>query len=88
MVFNATSNNISDILWQTVLLVEETLSTRRKPLKNLITQCCIEYTLQREGFKFTTLVVIGTDCIGSCKSNYVMITATTAPCLIQEICLT
>jgi hypothetical protein len=22
------------------------------------------------GFEFTTLVVIGTDCIGSCKSNY------------------
>jgi hypothetical protein len=27
----------------------------------------------------TTLVVIGTDCIGSCKSNYNTITATTAP---------
>ena len=25
--------------------------------------------LTREGFKLTTLVVIGTDCIGSCKSN-------------------
>jgi hypothetical protein len=28
----------------------------------------------RVGFKLTTLVVIGTDCIGSCKSNYHMIT--------------
>ena len=28
------------------------------------------------GFALTTLVVIGTDCIGSCKSNYLMITAT------------
>jgi hypothetical protein len=28
-------------------------------------------------FELTTLVVIGTDCIGSCKSNYHMITATT-----------
>ena len=27
----------------------------------------------------TTLVVIGSDCIGSCKSNYHTITATTAP---------
>ena len=26
------------------------------------------------GFKLTTLVVIGTDCIGSCKSNYHMMT--------------
>jgi hypothetical protein len=29
-------------------------------------------------FKLTTLVVIGTACIGSCKSNYHKITATTA----------
>jgi hypothetical protein len=30
-------------------------------------------------FKLTTSVVIGTDCIGSCKSNYHTITVTTAP---------
>ena len=30
-------------------------------------------------FEFTTLVVIGTDCTGSCKSNYHTITTTTAP---------
>ena len=30
-------------------------------------------------FEFTTLVVIGTDCIGSCKSNYYAIKTTTAP---------
>jgi len=35
------------------------------------------------GFELTTLVVIGTDCIGSYKSNYHTITATTAPALIQ-----
>ena len=29
------------------------------------------------GFKLTLLVVIGPDCIGSCKSNYHMITTTT-----------
>jgi hypothetical protein len=32
----------------------------------------------RVGFKLTTLVVIGTDCIDSCKSNYHTITTTTA----------
>jgi hypothetical protein len=32
-----------------------------------------------DGFKLTTLVVIGTDCIGSYKSNYNTITTTTAP---------
>ena len=31
------------------------------------------------GFELTTLVVIGTDCIGSCKFNYHMITTTMAP---------
>ena len=31
------------------------------------------------GFEPTTLVVIGTDCIDSCKSNYHTIVTTTAP---------
>ena len=30
------------------------------------------------GFKLTTLVVVSTDCTGSCKSNYHMITTTTS----------
>ena len=30
-------------------------------------------------FEPTTSVIIGTDCIGSCKSNYHVITDTTAP---------
>ena len=38
-----------------------------------------EYTSPWTGFKLTTLVVIGTDCTGSCKSNYHTITTTTAP---------
>ena len=32
------------------------------------------------GFKLTTLVVIGTNCIGSCKSNYHTITTTPNIC--------
>ena len=31
-------------------------------------------------FELTALVVIGTDCIDSCKSNYHTITTTTVPC--------
>ena len=31
------------------------------------------------GFELTTLVVIGTDCIGSCLSNHITITTTMAP---------
>jgi hypothetical protein len=37
------------------------------------------YTSLWMGFELTTSVVIGTDCIGSCKFNYHTITATTAP---------
>jgi hypothetical protein len=38
----------------------------------------ILYTLPWSRFKLTTSVVIGTDCICSCKSNYHTITARTA----------
>ena len=60
-------------------------STRRKSLtfpKSLIyfiSLCCIEYTSSWTGFELATLVVIGTDCTGSCKSNHHTITTTTAP---------
>ena len=37
------------------------------------------YTSHWSRFELTTSVVIGADCIGSCKSNYHTITATTAP---------
>ena len=40
---------------------------------------CIKYTFPWTGFELPTLVVIGTDCIGNCKSNYHTITTTTAP---------
>jgi hypothetical protein len=40
-------------------------------------------------FELTISVVIGTDCIGSCKSNYHTIKATTAPeiCFVPCVCL-
>jgi hypothetical protein len=38
------------------------------------------YTSPWSRFELITSVVIGTDCIGSCKSNYHTITATTTPC--------
>ena len=37
--------------------------------------------LARAGCKRSTSVVIGNDCVGSCKSNYHAIMATTAPLL-------
>ena len=42
-------------------------------------QFCIEYTSPWTGFELTTSVVIGADCIGSCKSNYHTIMTTTVP---------
>jgi hypothetical protein len=36
-------------------------------------------------FELTTSVVIGTDSIGNCKSNYYAITSTTVPHLLFEI---
>jgi len=37
---------------------------------NLITLCCIEYSSAWARFERITVVVIGTDCKCSCKSNY------------------
>ena len=60
-------------------------STWRKPptchksLTNFITWCCIEYTSPWSRFEITTLVVIGNDCMGSCKSNYYTTKTTMAP---------
>ena len=45
---------------------------------------CIEYTSPRPKFEFTTLVVINTDCIGYCKSNYHTITTTTGVLLYNR----
>jgi hypothetical protein len=48
--------------------------TFRKLLTNFIAQCYIEYTSPWTRFDLTALVVIRTDCAGSCKSNYYTIT--------------
>ena len=79
-VFNATFNNISVISWQSVLLVEEIGVPKENhwPVaSNWQTLSCnvVSSTLHHEQvFKFTTLVVIDTDCIVSCISNYHTIT--------------
>ena len=83
MVFNATFNKISVISWRLVLLVgtkpedpEKTidLSHITDKLHHIIV-----YTSLWSRFELTTSVVICTDCIGSCISNYHTITATTVP---------
>jgi hypothetical protein len=78
---NATFKNISVISWRSVLLVDET----GVPGEHHRPAACHWQTLSRNvlhlawaGFELTTSVVLGTDCLGSCKSNYHMITATTS----------
>ena len=82
VVLNTIFNNISVISLRSVFLMEENRSTRRKP-----PTCCksrdklyhrrIEYTSPWTRFDLKTLVVIGTDYIGSYKSNYHTIMTTT-----------
>ena len=81
IVFNATFNNISVISWL-ALLVKETggPGENHQPVASYWQLYHILlYTSHWSRFERTTSVVIGIDSIGSCKSNYRTITATTAP---------
>ena len=82
MVLNATFNNISVISWRSVLLVDKTGEPEKTTDLSQVTDKLYHiykmlYTSPWSKFERTS-VVIGTDCIGSYKSNYHMITATTA----------
>jgi hypothetical protein len=63
-------------------LMEETgVPEENKSLTNCITKCCIEYTSPWMGFELTTLVVISTDCTGSCKKERIL-------CLdVEQFCI-
>ena len=80
MIFNATFNNISVVSWQLVLLVVETTDLSHVTDK-------LYHIMLYQVFKLTTLVGIGTDCTGSCKSNYHMATTMTAPSKLRFLCI-
>jgi hypothetical protein len=74
MALNATFNNIVVKSWRSVLLVEKTgVSTENhRPAANhwqIYSIMLYQVHLAWVGFDLTTLVVISTDCTGSCKSN-------------------
>ena len=69
-----------------VLLVEETRLSRENHQPVASHWQTLSYNVAQSTphhawavFELTMLVLIGTDCIGSCKSNYHMITTTTVP---------
>ena len=91
MVFNATFNNISVISWQSVLLMEETgvCWENHQPAASRWQTLSHIYMLYRvhlawAEFELTTLVVIGTNSMGSCKSNYHTNTTMTGPYFVNS----
>ena len=77
VISNVTFKNISVISWRSVLIGGE---NHRPVASDWQTFYHIMlYTSPWSRLELTTAVVIGTDYIGNCKSNYHMITATTAP---------
>ena len=84
MLFNATFNNISAISWLSVLLVEETgvPGENHRPAASpceTLSPNVVSSTPLLSRATLTTLLVIGTDCIGSYKSNYHTITTMMTP---------
>jgi len=82
IVFYATLNNISVMSWRSVLLVEETgvPGENHRPVAShweTLSHKVVSSTSHHAEFELTTLVVIVTDCTGSCKSKYHA--TTTAP---------
>ena len=83
MVLNTTFNNIFVTWWRSVLLEKETgVPGENHPVQSKVTDkpyhiMFYRIHLARVEFELTTLLVIGTDCTSSYKSNCHTITVTT-----------
>ena len=74
-------NNSSAISWRSVVLMEETEDPEKTiDLPQVASKLYLIMldTSPSTRFELTTSVVISTDCIGSCKSNYHAIMSMTA----------
>jgi len=84
MVFDATFNNISAITWRQFYGWRKPEDPEKSTDMSKVTDKLYKTMLDTSPwskFEVTTSVLIGTNCLGSCKFNYHTIMAKTAPCI-------